>query len=119
MRRERLSPELQQKVETVFGFLWERQRGRIDEDLLAELPEPMIDMVISGKAHWLFLIPFFRSRNASFIQDVVLLLQNQVLTFGEVLVRSGESCSNMYMLMSVSWFLDYNIYVAFVRALSN
>lgn len=101
MRRERLSPELQKKVETVFAFLWERQKGRVDELLLEDLPEPMLDMVVAGKGHWLFLIPFFCGRSRSFVQDLVSLLQNQVLTVGELLVQKGEACSNMYFLMSV------------------
>ena len=99
MRTSRFPPELVDKILRYYDYLWSRQGGVDEVEIMSELPGPLqqrVAMVVSGAS--LSNIPFFEHCDEGMQQYLVSMLNPRVFLPKDTLVRSGEVGTEMFLI---------------------
>jgi voltage-gated potassium channel len=101
LRSHRIPSDLQSRVRDYYSYLWAKQRGVRQSDLLGEMPRSLSQEIL------LFLnrdavtrVELFRDADELFIREAVQLLRPRVFLPDEHIIRQGEFGDSMYFLTS-------------------
>lgn len=98
LRVRQIQPEVRNKVTDYFNFLWERQKGRLENKILGPLPPSLREKINRGRRSALLQIPFFQRRDMTFVDAVVTSLEPQILNFGEFLCIRNQPVDALFIL---------------------
>jgi len=99
MRRAQFDQELVDKILRYYDYLWSRQRGVDEVEIMNELPGPLqqrVAMCVNGEA--LQSIPFFAGCDEGMQQYLVSMLKPRVFLPNDLLITAGEVGKEMYMI---------------------
>ena len=99
MRTTRFPRFLVDKILRYYDYLWSRQGGVDEVEIMNELPGPLqqrVAMVVSGEA--LSNIPFFEHCDEGMQQYLVSMLNPRVFLPGDTIIQSGEVGKEMYLI---------------------
>lgn len=99
MKYKHIPPELRDKINDYYEYIWESRRGYDESSILADLPRPLQSSVS------LFLnrdiiqkVPLFQGTSEEFIKEIILNLEPVVFTPGDSVVIKGEIGYEMYFI---------------------
>eukprot|EP00741_Cyanophora_paradoxa_P020294 tig00021244_g19588.t1 len=99
MSYRQLPPELQRRIVGYLEYMWRRQRGMDDKEILAELP-PHLQAEIARHLNREILakVPLFANADRSFLSELVTKLKPRLYGPGEYIIRYGEVGREMFFL---------------------
>ena len=99
MRGTKFPQELMDKVLRYYDYLWSRQGGVDEVEIMSELPGPLqqrVAMCVNGVA--LNTIPFFEQCDEGMQQYIVSVLNPRVFLPSDVIIQMGEVGKEMYLI---------------------
>jgi len=99
MKYKKIPPHLQERVLSYYEYLWSRQKGLDEHEILRDLPTSMhteISLFLNREV--LEKVPFFKNASDNFINVLVRLLKPQVFAPGEFIIRYGDIGKEMYFI---------------------
>ncbi|GBG26762.1 Potassium channel AKT2 [Hondaea fermentalgiana] len=98
LRARQITPEVRLKVAIYFEFLWDRQRGRLESQILNPLPADLRDKISQGRRSALLNIPVFQNRDMAFLDAIATSLEPQIISPGDFLCLRNTPVDAMWIL---------------------
>ncbi|MCX6926758.1 MAG: cyclic nucleotide-binding domain-containing protein, partial [Verrucomicrobia bacterium] len=101
MRLKQLPPDLRDKVDNYYQYIWETRRSAETAGFLDELPHTLkMDIVLFLNQRIIEKVPLFKHADEIFIREVVQFLEPVVFLPEDYIIRQGEFGECMYFLSS-------------------
>eukprot|EP00163_Fabomonas_tropica_P011993 TRINITY_DN2303_c0_g1_i1.p1 TRINITY_DN2303_c0_g1~~TRINITY_DN2303_c0_g1_i1.p1 ORF type:complete len:725 (+),score=131.03 TRINITY_DN2303_c0_g1_i1:272-2446(+) len=93
--------DIRTRVRAYFNYLWSRQQGYVDNDILAQLPPHIqVDICLHLYSELISKVQFFQECSPAFINLLVVKLQMEVYAPGDFIIRAGDIGMEMYFILS-------------------
>jgi CRP-like cAMP-binding protein len=99
MHYKEIPPAIQARVHDYYEYLWHRQKGLDESEILRDLPNSMrTDIALYLNRDVLEKVPFFQNASENLLSVLVKLLKPQVCAPGEFIIRFGDIGREMYFI---------------------
>eukprot|EP00924_Labyrinthula_sp_SR-Ha-C_P006020 snap_masked-scaffold_14-processed-gene-11.42-mRNA-1 protein AED:1.00 eAED:1.00 QI:0/0/0/0/1/1/3/0/1867 len=90
---------LKSKISEFYEYLWSRQRGVDEANILQDMPKPLrmaVQEYVNGKI--IGDIEFFQVSSSEFVKNLLAILSPNVYVPGDILIVAGELGEDMFLL---------------------
>ena len=99
MTNRQLPSLLRQRIRSYYDYMWSKQKGIVDADVLDGLPANLrteVELFINRST--LAKVPIFRNCSGGFLNAVVGYLEGQIYSPGDYIIFAGDLGNSMYFL---------------------
>ncbi len=95
-----LPQTLREQVRRFYDGLWIQSKGRIEEDILNELPTELKKDVMVITRSYLDNVPIFRDRDAAFLEALRNKMSLNIFVTGDIVLRKGFPVAELWLVSS-------------------
>eukprot|EP00163_Fabomonas_tropica_P015524 TRINITY_DN2832_c0_g1_i1.p1 TRINITY_DN2832_c0_g1~~TRINITY_DN2832_c0_g1_i1.p1 ORF type:complete len:676 (-),score=118.38 TRINITY_DN2832_c0_g1_i1:248-2275(-) len=99
MAKRNINPNVRGRVRDYYNYLWNRQHGYNDNEIIASLPAHLqLTVCLQLYKELLSKVEFFKDCSQNFIDSLVVKLQSEVYAPGDFIIRQGDIGQEMYFI---------------------
>jgi voltage-gated potassium channel len=99
LRSRQVPQDVREDVQDNYEYIWGRYRGTSGQSLLADLPAPLrLEVLTHLACEVLERVPLFRHCSPVFRNELLMALEQLIVTPGGLIVREGEVANGTYFI---------------------